>query len=159
MICSTAGGSLTIVISTSACAATSRGLAPSCAPSCTSSSARAFVRFHTTNRKSRLQQVSRHWLAHQPQSDKSDRRFHVSPLSQRCNIRGRRRRIVKKSFGRRRAGNTSARLARGLAAMGPGRELTIRNFARLQQRQSRIRRGFRRAWFFFVRPAKNALQS
>src|ERR1700726_3492118 len=47
-ISSTAGGSLTIVISTSTCAAMSRGFGPNFAPSRTSSSARAFVRFQTT---------------------------------------------------------------------------------------------------------------
>src|SRR5271156_2240544 len=46
---SNAGGSLTIVISTSAAAAVSRGFAPSFAPSLTNSSARAAVRFHTTS--------------------------------------------------------------------------------------------------------------
>src|ERR1700751_2569892 len=42
---STAGGSLTIVISTSTWDAVSRGFAPNFAPSLTSSSARSFVRF------------------------------------------------------------------------------------------------------------------
>src|ERR1700689_3606568 len=46
---SSAGGSLTIVISTSAAAAVSRGFPANFAPSLTSSSARAAVRFHTTS--------------------------------------------------------------------------------------------------------------
>src|SRR5580693_3502188 len=46
---SSAGGSLTIEINTSAAAAVSRGFAPSFAPSLTRSSARAAVRFHTTS--------------------------------------------------------------------------------------------------------------
>src|ERR1700746_221632 len=50
-ISSTAGGSLTIVISTSTCAVVSRGLAPNFAPSPTCSSARSFVRFQTTKGK------------------------------------------------------------------------------------------------------------
>src|SRR5580704_2357806 len=46
---SSAGGSLTIVKSTSACAATSRGFAPSLAPARTRSSAFAAERFQTTS--------------------------------------------------------------------------------------------------------------
>ena len=46
---SSAGGSLTMVISTSTCAASSRGFAASFAPSRTRSSAFDFVRFHTTS--------------------------------------------------------------------------------------------------------------
>src|SRR5580704_9941724 len=46
---SSAGGSLTIVISTSAATAVSRGFGASFAPSLTSSSARAAVRFQTTS--------------------------------------------------------------------------------------------------------------